>query len=572
MKKLVNHEEQQATAVKEIFGLEEPIFQELLSWSPQPSANVQVRFRGENFISRALINPTVKGCPACLREDLQSSAAIPQGQMAMRGDWQVRHVEVCVRHVQALVPLWSIAAPLTRYDFSTQLGYIADDIISERLDQPLPRVTSYDLWLDERLSLGEDSTWLSTHAIDVSARFCQLLGAEMIRLIPDLSGMKKPARELGFECAHGGPDALSETMLQLASHVDGSQFNPQKVFGRLYRWVAKDTANDPRCDPFRDIMREVILQSWAIPAGEVVLGKSLTTPRLHSVLTASKEIGRSAKTTRQLLEHAGIVDPTDDRHDARLTFDAKLAEPALMRAKRLVMAREMTRHLGVSSSQFQILVDQNVLHPAVPQTVSKLQWDIADADALLEALNRDAVDISPDDPDWLPLGIAAGRARVSPKDAIDAVRDGLIQVGRRRDLGGYAAIYARQNDMEHLREEKPDLVTLSAFGREVGLHQNGAMTALFDAGYMPATLLFNPTTRRNGLYVSAADIAAFHAKFTSLKLLSSITKMESRMLSRRLRDAGISRFAPDGQDFGPVYVLEDIRDFLGQIKPAESCQ
>lgn len=394
----------------------------------------------------------------------------------------------------------------------------------------------------------------------------------MVRLIPNSAGMKKPARELCFECARGGPDALSETMLHLANHADGSQFNPQKVFGRLYRWLANDTANDPRCDPYRDVMREAIFQSWAIPAGETVLGKSLATPLLHSVLTASKEIGRSTKTARQLLENSGIVSPKDDRHDARLTFDANLAQPALMRAKRLVMAREMAKHLGVSSSQFQILVDLNVLRPAVPQTVSKLQWDIADADALLESLNKDAVDIGRDDPDWLPLGVAAGRACVSPKDAIDAVRDGLVQVGRRRDLVGYAAIFARPEDMENLREEKPDLMTLSAFGREVGLHQNGAMTALFDAGYIPATMLFNPTTRRNGLYVSAADIAAFHAKFTSLKLMSSITKMESRVLSRKLRDAGISRFAPDGKDFGPVYVLEDIRGFLGQTKPAESYQ
>lgn len=113
--------------------------------------------------------------------------------------------------------------------------------------------------------------------------------------------------------------------------------------------------------------------------------------------------------------------------------------------------------------------------------------------------------------------------------------------------------------MEKLRGERPDLTTLGAFAREVGLHKKGAMTALFDAGHIRATELFNPATRRPGLYVTDLDIAAFHAKFTTLKLLSMRKKMDGRVLARRLRDAGVSHFAPDGKDFGLVYLLDEIQ-------------
>lgn len=531
----------------------------MLSWTPQPTAGVQVCFRGEEFVSRALINPVVRGCPACLREDLKSCPAAPQSQMVMRGDWQVRYVEVCLRHGQPLVPLWKIASPLARYDFATHLHSIADEVMSGGLDQPRHQITSYDQWLDDRLSSGADPTWLATQPTDTAARFCQLLGGEMVRAKLGGTDGDRPARALGFDCARAGPDALSHILLELASTAEGTQYSPKRAFGRLYRWLAHDMANDTRCDPYRDILREVIFQTWAVPADEPILGKSLSAPRLYSVLTAADELGRSAKTTRRMLEHFGIVDPEDNRPDARLTFDAKLAQPAFARARRLVVAKRMRQRLGVSLGQFEILVEKKVLEPTVPLSVSKLQWDIADADALLGALTKDAATVKGPEADWIPLGVAAGRARVDITNAIDAAREGVIKVALKDGLVGYAAIYVQQSDMKKLREKRPELKSLGAFAKEIGLHNSGALTALLNAGHINATKLFNPLTHRHGLYVTDADIAAFHAKFTTPKLLANDERIESRLIARKLKNAGISRFAPDGQNFGPVYLVDDVK-------------
>ena len=55
------------------------------------------------------------------------------------------------------------------------------------------------------------------------------------------------------------------------------------------------------------------------------------------------------------------------------------------------------------------------------------------------------------------------------------------------------------------------------------------------------------------------DQAKFHAGFTTLKLLSLSTGLESRVLVRRIRSAGVRQFRQGGKEFGKVYLLQDIQ-------------
>lgn len=43
---------------------------ELVSWTGERIGDVRMKLRGEVFVSRALRNPIIRGCPACLRYDL----------------------------------------------------------------------------------------------------------------------------------------------------------------------------------------------------------------------------------------------------------------------------------------------------------------------------------------------------------------------------------------------------------------------------------------------------------------------------------------------------------------------
>jgi hypothetical protein len=90
-------------ALVEWAGLDPRGVQELLSWTGVRAGNVRMEFRGELFVSRALRNPVLRGCPVCLREDVAGHEGPPTAAMAMRGDWQLREACVCVRHRHPLV-------------------------------------------------------------------------------------------------------------------------------------------------------------------------------------------------------------------------------------------------------------------------------------------------------------------------------------------------------------------------------------------------------------------------------------------------------------------------------------
>lgn len=53
-------------------GLTSADIDTLQSWSGEPIGEIRMRFRGEVFISRALRNPTIRGCPVCLRQDAEA--------------------------------------------------------------------------------------------------------------------------------------------------------------------------------------------------------------------------------------------------------------------------------------------------------------------------------------------------------------------------------------------------------------------------------------------------------------------------------------------------------------------
>lgn len=117
----------------------------------------------------------------------------------------------------------------------------------------------------------------------------------------------------------------------------------------------------------------------------------------------------------------------------------------------------------------------------------------------------------------------------------------------------------RQADVNLLSPPRPSHPTLAEFADEIGLQKNGMMQALYEAGLVQATRLFNPTTRRMGLYMTDEDQKGFYAVFTTLKLLSSSTGVEGRELKQKLSKAGVGRFCSGEKDFEQVYLLSDLQ-------------
>lgn len=157
-------------------GLSDRDQQEMLSWTGTPVGKIRLQFRGESIISRALRNPVVEGCPTCLREDAQDDKGQPLARMAMRGDWQMREVSICLRHRRLLVPLWTETGPLQRFDVQNHLSNILDRIMSGEVDGDSVIPSNFDQWLDDRLSGAPDPTWLAPHGAAAIASFCRMFG------------------------------------------------------------------------------------------------------------------------------------------------------------------------------------------------------------------------------------------------------------------------------------------------------------------------------------------------------------------------------------------------------------
>lgn len=190
-------------------GLASKQMEDMLSWTGVRAGNVRMQFRGELFVSRALRNPLMRGCPVCLREDAARHDGPAVAAMMMRGDWQMREANICVRHSHPLVPLWTSDKPRDRYDIGARLREIEGEILSGTFDQPETPPNAYDLWLDARLQDGRDESWLKGQSLFAATTFCRLLGQALLgEEQPADARAQGSAHSAGFNVARYGETAL----------------------------------------------------------------------------------------------------------------------------------------------------------------------------------------------------------------------------------------------------------------------------------------------------------------------------------------------------------------------------
>ena len=216
LKRAIDLDQDAVDRIGELGGLPLDALADMLSWTGERAGNVRMRFRNEIFVSRALRNPVVRGCPVCLREDAAAHHGAPIEAMAMRGDWQLREVSVCLLHRHPLVPLWDAALVTERFDIGFRLAEIEERILSGEAEQARVEPSHYDVWLDDRLEDGRDATWLAGHSLYAATAFIRLLGTEMLRLgideMPEGCDPLRMAQAAGFDIVRQGEPAIRQTL------------------------------------------------------------------------------------------------------------------------------------------------------------------------------------------------------------------------------------------------------------------------------------------------------------------------------------------------------------------------
>ena len=155
---------------------------DVVEWSPSSDGVTgrQRLFRGHIFPSKVLQGSEMRGCPECLRRDLEDHAD-PKTSMAMRGNWLVPHVTLCLEHHHPIVPLWKESKPLLRFDSARHLASLTPDIMAGKLTRESREPTGFETWLDDRLESHNGGTWLDQFHLHAACNYCLMLGTTLLR-------------------------------------------------------------------------------------------------------------------------------------------------------------------------------------------------------------------------------------------------------------------------------------------------------------------------------------------------------------------------------------------------------
>lgn len=551
--------------------------QELLSWTGESIGNVRMRFRNEVFVSRALRNPTVRGCPNCLREDAEQASGNPLEQMFMRGNWQMREATACIRHGHLLVELWQAHKVSDRCDIGQRLTEILPAVLGGELDGPELKTSPYDLWLDQRLDDGRDETWLAAHSLYATTTFCRLLGASVLGMsIADLNSdpfKLRAAQDEGFRVACQGEDHIRAVLDTIASRADGSQDFPQKAFGQLFVKLSRDYADENVFVPFRHMLRDCILAHWPIATGEVVLGEILQQRRVHSLATAAVETGVGVKLLKQFLEEAGAFEPAEKGETSRMTFDAVRYSSLLAEIPTLVGPIAMQDAMGATKTELKSLERGGVLSPRARSAKINSPWRISDGVNLVGELRARAECSVGNDNAWESIQRASARSRLTVGEIIKAIRSATLVVAVEKDVDGYTGIRVRRDEIDALASAmstnrsrkwmgpKPG-IPLAAFARSIGLREKGQFAGFVKAGHGSVTKSRNPANGKIELRMTEDDVAAFHKTFMTITTMAEESGLHRNTVRTLLKHGNVSPITYEGRTFQQVWRRDDVERLL----------
>lgn len=309
-------------------------------------------------------------------------------------------------------------------------------------------------------------------------------------------------------------------------------------------------------------MARHLLESWPLGPGDVLLGEPVQHRRLHSVRTASDETGIDIRRLRKMLEAANMIDP--ELPDNWATFDAQEAEELLAPMVTFLSAKEFAEMHGLSRSQFDLLVEDGVLTPALTEAKSKNVWDPRDGRIFLDGILAGAEIIQQAQHGWETIAKSAQRLKIRPTEIIQALHQGRIQrVARNVQFHGYGSVHVYHEEVvQVLGSDEPAALSIELFTKAVGLARPVFLNRLVKNGHLPSTEMRNPRTKAVQRYIAEKDAAVFHQRFVTLRALAKAHKVPWQSLALKLRDAGVLPFSPDGADYGHLYLRSEVENAL----------
>ncbi|PFG63990.1 TniQ protein [Thioclava sp. ES.031] len=399
--------------------------------------------RGELVAAEFLANPHTVFCPACLAEDDRS------GWRRGHWEWSLSVVRTCSRH----------GIPLVRQakgpwdDVFHELEYIVPERgedLQALIKKAKPRsVSPHQEYVIRRLNGKAGPEWLDAQTLEQAVRATELLGVLVAygptQKLPELEADDwDHAGSIGFEFTSRGEEGIREALEAQFRKFDDASGTPgaRKIFGCFYNALAHSKSLKEPGDIAR-ILRDIVIENIAMPAGTKVLGVTLPERCLHTVASLAKDENLDSRTLRDVLVAASLI---PEKAPAHYPIPLQKGRDVASRVKRIVNVSSLPDVLACARPLVDQLFADRMLTPIYygrPGTKGRTQKavDRDEIAMLVGKLHAKAVELDSENDGLVPVSKAAEKAKVPAVTVVHMILGGFLErVFRLAGQDGIAAV------------------------------------------------------------------------------------------------------------------------------------
>ncbi|TCM76380.1 TniQ family protein [Rhodovulum steppense] len=400
--------------------------------TPARVAKRAYELRGHVLPAEFFVRPRTSCCPACLKAD-DARAADPAMARRHRWFWALDVVRTCPEHGLPLIRLPKTAHDDELHELGVRAPAPGVDLDAEIAGLSPREVSPLQAYVLGRLEGQAGPDWLDAQPLDQVVRAAELLGAVMVfDPARNLATMTEEEREeagrAGYERMAQGVAGVRAALEALYEdfHAGGGNPGPQKVFGRLYTAMSGRRGSG-RHGELAGVLRDFILDRFALPAGTKVLGQVLERRLNHTVASLAAEQDLDARTLRQVLVARGLVAAEAEPHQP---FDADAGRAIAATVRRSVTVIKLPEALGCSRPLAGQLIEEGLIIPIAADAQASGRAckavDAEDVRRFLESIGRAAPAVAENPAGLVPIGKASEKAKSPAVEIVHLILGGFL--------------------------------------------------------------------------------------------------------------------------------------------------
>ena len=336
-------------------------------------------------------------------------------------------------------------------------------------------------------------------------------------------------------------------------------------------------------DQLRDILREAIIQNFAIGPGEAILGQEVTQRRVHSVNSLVSESGINRFTLYRLMRKIGMIPETaDDAAFNQWVFPAEEGERLIARLQNSVPQNKVQHVLGCSKTHAEQLALHGMITSIVP--IAKGQVGLTqgyfnqdDLEAFRTAVCRATQPCDAENDGFVNLTVAA-KGRSSTVEILRWHLDGKL-TGTRL-LNEVQRLDHLRFDLTLIRDlvdkrRGPEPLRLATVALTLGISLDAVkkLVASTDGGpWLMLASKKDTASLSGGAYVAKSEVERFQAHYTPLASVSRQTEIHFRAVKRHLEQRGIQPIFDPTWLGARIYRPADVFEFIAEKQRLRACE